>query len=266
MNEKRLVFTDVLRIVSMLFVVIIHVTSVGIREHVSGSYAWTANIILNSISRWAVPMFFMISGFFFLDAKKKIHAKDFYRKNVTKIIITIIIAGFFYSIIDQYLYGKLSYKSILFALYAIVSNKSGYHLWFLYTLLMLYIATPVLRVITENAEKELLRYALVCWILFTIIVGQINAVADEFYKFNHFLPYESLILTKFSGYYLLGGYLKKYPIVNQKIKCIVFILAAVSLFLMAGLEAVQTGRNVDNIRVETVNKAGKVFSVKETNK
>lgn len=38
------------------------------------------------------------------------------------------------------------------------------------------------------------------------------------------------------------------------------------LFLMAGLEAVQTNHNIDDIRVETKNKLGGVISTRNTDK
>jgi CBS-domain-containing membrane protein len=46
--------------------------------------------------------------------------------------------------LDQYLYSTLTLKSVFITLYGIVTGQSGYHLWFLYTLLMLYVAVPVL--------------------------------------------------------------------------------------------------------------------------
>ena len=41
--------------------------------------------------------------------------------------------------------------------------------------------------------------------------------------------------------------------------------AVTDLFLMAGLQVVQSGQDVENIRVETVNKLGKLISARNSN-
>ena len=177
MNDKRVGYFDILRIVSIFFVIVIHVTSVGLRLCETATPTWNVNWLLNSVSRWAVPVFFMVSGALFLDPRRELSIKKLYTKNISRIAICIIVWGFFYSLLDQYLYGTLSAKSILIAVYGIITGNTGYHLWFLYTLIMLYIATPLFRLITCHASKRRLEYALVVWIIFSLIAGQINSFA-----------------------------------------------------------------------------------------
>ena len=215
MDNKRLVWADLLRVVSVFFVIIIHVSSVGLREYGTGSADWVFSGVLNCVSRWAVPVFFMISGMFFLDPEKRFDFGSFLKKNVLRILICIVFWGLFYSFLDQYLYGTLSWRSIPIALFGILTSGTGYHLWFLYTLLILYLSTPVLRIFTEHASRRQIDLALVIWFLLAVAIPTINAFSKRLFDLSPVFPYEPIAVAGYGGYYLLGFRLKKYPLKNK---------------------------------------------------
>lgn len=177
LNQRKNYF-DLLRVISSFAVVVIHVTSAAMNTTEVSSQTYMANALLNSIMRWAVPVFFMISGALFLDPKREVTTKKLFTKIIPHFVICIIIWGGIYSILDQYLYGTLSVKSILIALYGIITGNTGYHLWFLYDILMLYIAVPIFRLITCNATKRQIEYALAVWFVVSIGVGHMNMIAE----------------------------------------------------------------------------------------
>lgn len=154
MEKRRLPYLDALRVLGAFFVVMVHVTSAGMHLCEPGTGAWRANTLINSLCHWAVPVFFMISGALFLDPRQEISVRKLYRKNLLRIVLCIGVWGFLYSLLDQYVYGTLSVKSIWIAAYGILTNQTGYHLWFLYTLGMLYIAVPLFRLLTAHATKR----------------------------------------------------------------------------------------------------------------
>lgn len=82
MNDKRVGYFDILRIVSIFFVIVIHVTSVGLRLCETATPTWNVNWLLNSVSRWAVPVFFMVSGALFLEPSREITLKKLYKKSI----------------------------------------------------------------------------------------------------------------------------------------------------------------------------------------
>lgn len=211
MGRNRVCYFDVLRVVSIFFVIVIHVTSAGMKLCAPVTAVWRVNWLVNSISRWAVPVFFMVSGALFLEPSRELTLKKLYKKNILRIVVCIIVWGFLYSLLDQYLYGTLSAKSALVAVYGIVTGNTGYHLWFLYTLLMLYIAVPLFRLITSNASKRQLEYALAMWGVFSLLIGQINCFASDMGLGTDFLPFSPFVITGYGGYFLLGYYLKSYP-------------------------------------------------------
>lgn len=233
MSKQRMCCFDLLRVISIFFVIVIHVTSVGMSAFDSMTGAWMANTLINSISRWSVPMFFMVSGALFLDPNKQLSIKKLYTKNILRIAICIVVWGFFYSMLDQYLYGSVSAKSILIAAYGIVTGNTGYHMWFLYTLVMLYVAVPLFRLIACHASKRQLEYALLVWIVFSFIVGQISSFAAEFGYNEIFSLYTPFVVTGYGGYFLLGHYLTAYPL-KDKAKRACYIMALLSLCIICG--------------------------------
>lgn len=228
MSRNRVCYFDVLRVVSIFFVIVIHVTSAGMKLCAPVSAVWRTNWLINSISRWAVPVFFMVSGALFLEPSKVLPIKKLYKKNILRLVNGIVIWGLLYSLLDQYLYETISVKSILVAIYGILTGNTGYHLWFLYTLLMLYVAAPLFRLITSNASKGQLEYALVMWGVCSLLIGQINYFAAEAGLGTDLLPFSPFVITGYGGYFLLGYYLKAYPL-HGNVKKAGYILAAVSV-------------------------------------
>lgn len=66
-NEKT--YLDLLRIISALAVIVIHLASDRLVFSTPNSFEWQSLNLLNSISRFCVPVFVMISGALFLEKK-----------------------------------------------------------------------------------------------------------------------------------------------------------------------------------------------------
>lgn len=250
LNQRKNYF-DLLRVISSFAVVVIHVTSAAMNTTEAGSQTYMANALLNSIMRWAVPVFFMISGALFLDPKREVTTKKLFTKTIPHIVICIIIWGGIYTILDQYLYSTLSVKSIFIALYGIVTGNTGYHLWFLYDMLMIYIAVPIFRLITCNATKRQLEYALAVWFVVSIGVGHINMIAEDIFGIASLLPYQAYVVSGYAGYFLLGYYLDAYSLTG-KMKVGSYMLSIMSVIAIVGgklVLAMKVGRNTASLEI-----------------
>lgn len=249
--NKRKSYFDLLRVISSFAVVVIHVTSAAMNTTEVGSQTYKANALLNSLMRWAVPVFFMISGALFLDPKREVTTKKLFTKTIPHIVICIIIWGGIYTILDQYLYSTLSAKSFLIALYGIITGNTGYHLWFLYDILMLYIAVPIFRLITCNATKRQLEYALTVWFVVSIGVGHINMIAEDMFGIVSLLPYQAYVVSGYAGFFLLGYYLDAYPLTG-KMKFGSYMLSIMSVIAIVGgklVLAMKVGRNTASLEI-----------------
>lgn len=233
MKGKRLVFPDILRIIAAVGVIIIHVTAIIISQHKVGSLEWNIANIFNSLFRWSVPVFFMISGMMFLNLKKEIGIQEFIKKYVVRIIICIVVWGYLYGILDTIVYnGQINIISFVIAFLNMLSGKAGYHLWFLYTLLIIYLFVPILKRMVENTERNILKYVLFVWEILGVGLNTINGILNCLPQ-NIFGEVACALpeLIVYIGYFVLGYYLNTYSISKkqEKILNVAFMLSIVAM-------------------------------------
>ncbi len=94
------------------------------------SFAWNTFNFYDSIVRWAVPSFVMISGALFL--QRDIPFKKFFSKYIFRIVTAFLFWSFVYAVAN---YAKN--KDIIKALGHFIMGH--YHLWFLFMITGLYI-------------------------------------------------------------------------------------------------------------------------------
>ena len=110
-----------------------------------------------------------------------------------------------------------------------------YHFWFLYMMICLYAVTPFLRKISQ--DRKLMEYFIALFLIFEFLT-----------LYGPMLPFiggtiESIITLSqfhfalgFTGYYILGYYLYRYPLRGRK-ETILYIMGA-SMFVFTGLATV----------------------------
>lgn len=207
--NKRIDYFDILRAVAIIGVVSIHASSGYIESSndnislVRGMY-----LIFNKLTRFCVPLFFMISGALFLDCKKDISIKTMYSKYIRRIVVAFVLFSFCYALVG-YFWGNGIEKG---SLHSAVSNfiVGHYHMWFLFAIAGLYILTPILRYITIDRKVT---------VYYLIIAGVVSSIAPAIMSFvpssmtqstNSILTDVSLALPRWSFYYVLGYALHAY--------------------------------------------------------
>lgn len=229
-------YFDYLRIVAIFCVIGIHVVSSMWSSLDVKSTSWQILNIFDSIFRFCVPVFVMISGALFLNKDKNISIKKIYSKNILRLLISLIFWGIFYAIFrNLILYNKNDSNLIKY----IINDffKSYGHLWFLTMLIGLYISIPILRKICE--DKKIEEYFLILSFIFTFIFPFILKIPGlSFYFQNSIFAFTVPIVSGYSGYFILGHYLNTYEIskTNEKIIyllgfiSVIFTIASTSLF------------------------------------
>jgi len=129
---------DVLRIVSILAVILIHTTTRTLEITHSNLIETQFTFFLNQISRFAVPLFFMISGFV-LELNYPFHSNPivYLRRRITRIFIPYLFWSAFY-IIFIYPQPLTNYFSVL------PDGSASYQLYFLPTLMVFYLLFPII--------------------------------------------------------------------------------------------------------------------------
>lgn len=195
-DDKHNTDTDILRIIAAFFVVMIH----------SSGLLTFSGIVYNSISRFSVPVFVMISGYYMLSHKVPIH--HLLQKSGKLFMLMIGWSAIYY--IYLLLVGGMSYTGIADLTRYLLTEPV--HLWYLYAAIALYLMTPIFYVFYSNANRQEYIYALVFLFLFgSVIKILLNSM---------WFPTLSVVIDKmkapytlgFVFLYLAGGYLRKYEL------------------------------------------------------
>lgn len=210
-KNNKIVYLEFLRVFASILVITIHVSATRITK--TEGLNWHIINFFDGLARFAVPIFFMITGVLFLDLKKEISIKKIYIKNIKKLVVIFIFWSTLYAIVG----GIESDSSIKQIIKNIIVGH--YHLWFIYALIGIYMMVPLLRKIVE--DKKTSEYFLILWFLVGIVIYTIG-------RFPQFKSAYSIFQSKFhiymvlgySGYVILGYYIHNYKFTTKMRKII----------------------------------------------
>ena len=199
MTTNRDYSLDRLKAIGAFAIVLLHSSADVVinSPNIHSSIWWTGNLF-DSMCRWGVPVFVMVSGALLLEQSAKTTIASFYRRRAGKILIPLIFWSTFYIIYDHF---DTHSKDIATIFSNIVHGTPYYHLWYLYMLLGLYFIIPLLgRVLAAISEKEQL---LLTCVIFAI--ASINTTLNILNDSNSPTFLSSFI--PFTGYLIAGYYL-----------------------------------------------------------
>ena len=225
MNPKS---ADLLRITALFLVILLHVAASAFGHFHD---AWEITTFYGSLSRVCIPLFFMLSGALLLNKTETI--KLFFMKRAGKIIVPTLFWSFAYLFYRKYVTGPIN-SSVDPA--QILKGPTYYHLWFMYAIITLYIATPLLRVFNLHATRELKWYVVTCWFLAYSVI--------PWFSWNSDINFEAGLgfIPKYAGFMLLGSLLSEYA---DRVRPVfsIFLFAAGSFltFVLTVWYSVETG-------------------------
>lgn len=233
-NGNKMIYIELLRILAAIAVIMIHVTAVLIRNNEVATLSWNISMVINSLTRWCIPLFFMISGCCFLNRERKFSVREIIKKYVLRLTVVLIIFGLFYYFFDLWIYNQtIDLKRILLAPFNVLSGHTGYHLWYLYDMILIYLMIPILQNFIQHAGKKLLEYAMIVFVVFELFVTYFNSLINyvpvlaDVLKINFEFP----DLIGYIGCFVGGYYISHYEI-SKRIKNLVYVLGVVGLLIM----------------------------------
>jgi surface polysaccharide O-acyltransferase-like enzyme len=208
---KRYYYLDYLRIYATVAVITIHVSAsiVTANPLETGKLRWFAGDFYETLARASVPIFVMISGALLLNDRRPIPNTQFLKKRTSKIVIPLLVWSIIY-----YLAGVYSHHYV-FSIYDFIvkfmTAKIIYHLWFMYTIVGLYLITPLLKILIQNTAKKDIEYFLGLWIFASVLLKFMMHLV------GFSLKIELFFVTNYVGYFVLGYYLIKYQLTKKHI-------------------------------------------------
>ncbi len=241
-NNSRLIYLDLLRVVSVVSMVMLHISGIGMREPV-GSYDWHICNIYDGITHFCVPVFVMISGAFLLDPAREYPIKKLYKVKILRIFTAFLFWSFFYAVITAF-----RSDGSFFTVFIKELLKGKFHLWFMFMIAGLYMLTPLLRKFTE--DKKMTEYFLILCGVFMFGLSNITLLSpwknvDEIASYIN-EKFNMDFVFGYTFYYVAGFYFRQYSL-PRKLKTALHILgplSAVAVPLFTYLYSAPTGKNV----------------------
>lgn len=204
MEKRRCIGIDLLRILSMLMVVILHIIGQGgILTNAIG----VNKVIIKGIQitcMVAVNIFAIISGWGLCE-------KEYKKERIIKIIKNVFIINLIILFILTILF-RVSILQFIIEFY--ISLSTTY--WYITDYIAVIFLTPYLNIFIKSMKKEELRNLLLVMYFMLSIIPTI--IAKDIFHTN-----QGYSLIWMIYLYLIGSYLKKYPIIIEKKKILIFI-------------------------------------------
>ena len=86
-TEERIRYLDVLRTAATLAVILLHLSATGYKTAPEGSAAQVICWCYNFLSRFAVPVFVMISGAIFLNPDRAVTLEKLLKRNIARLLL-----------------------------------------------------------------------------------------------------------------------------------------------------------------------------------
>lgn len=234
MNNKREIEFDVLRIIAAIGVITTHVGATQLYELDVNSSDFIWLIVIRAAITWHVPIFVMISGRFFLDLNKKKSLNELFGRTIKHLMIAFIIWSAIYT--SYHVAIAWNDGNNILAMYKefIIKFATGeYHLWYLFMIIGLYIASPIFLKIAE--DKRITEYYIVIFIVMKTLqtygtrIPIISVILNEIFPKMNFD-----IAFGYGGYFLLGYYLYTYGLPKKIEKMLLIATPVMIIFSCIG--------------------------------
>lgn len=217
--KKRKYSIDLLRVISMIGIIMIHVINQGgvLKNIDILSANYVIINILNTLVMCSVNLFAMISGYLYIKKNK------FNYKSIVNLILTV----FFYSVIITIIfYGfnlfnvrQEGIKRLVYSLFPAIAGRY----WYITCYVFLFFMIPYMNKFILNFEKDEFRnFIFVTFILFSAL--SMFGVFDFFRINSGYSPFWLIYC------YFVGAYIKLHPETTETKKLLVILI---SLILMA---------------------------------
>ncbi len=180
-----------LRVLACCAVVVLHVAAPYI--YVFGEispFGWHFANLLDSATRWCVPVFVMISGALNINPKNK-DAVAYLRRRMGRLLPVIVFWAAFYSLYSYFYYGSPAGWEALWG--NLLSGTPYFHLYFLFLIAGLYIFTPFIAEAVYDMPTPSVALLVGICLSFSVLAAFFGLKLNVF---SWFIPY--------IGYYILG--------------------------------------------------------------
>lgn len=230
-TTQREIAIDGIRLAATLMVILIHISGKGVAAGIAVQHWWASNFY-ESISRAAVPLFFMLTGALLLPREHSV-------SSIGKRIWRMVLPLFAWSLI--YLVWHHGYRAAQPGwILEIISKPVAGHLWYLYSLIPAYALLPVLSPFFLSAKPRMQWFVIAAWFAAGSMIPTIN------YLFRApLIGFDREFFYIYPGYMLLGAVLwwRK----GTRMQLLVGLVAMAGGIAATGIGTYLSSRNVPSL-------------------
>lgn len=168
--KHRICYLEKLRVLACISVVFFHIFTTARTDFSNHSINEDyISILIPALLHFTVPIFFMITGYLFLNKKTDFTYKEFFRRYILKYIIAILFFGYMFSLMEVIMDERIiNLNTFLISLKKTIIGDTWEHMWYLYTLIGVLLFIPLFNKLKE-AKEETINYMIIILFISSIL-------------------------------------------------------------------------------------------------
>lgn len=176
---ERKTYCDYLRLIATFAVVVLHVAASNWYSTDVNGLEWQSFNFYDSVVRWCVPIFVMISGSLFLS--REISIRKIYSKYILRMVIAFLTCSIFYALMIPKFFENGMLYGIKTHIGAMISGH--YHMWFVLMIIGIYMCIPFYKKII--ADSFIMKYFLILSFLIAFMIPWSIRLLNDYIVGNH---------------------------------------------------------------------------------
>ncbi|GAM72345.1 hypothetical protein JCM19236_3451 [Vibrio sp. JCM 19236] len=197
--RTRVKFFDLARCVAAVAVIAIHVLAPYRNQFGDIPFSeWFTAISVNSVSRWAVVVFILITGALMLSDKRPFDLKYYVRRRLGKVLVPFVIWSLFYAYFSGWTAHGFDGEHATEVLTQSLDKATYYHLGFFYYFIPLYFVIPFLQVFVRRYDDRALYALTALWLVTTcLFLFRIDGIwSGQMWLYSGLLPLGYILYQK----------------------------------------------------------------------
>ena len=163
LKKDRVQQVDLAKSIAICCVVLIHVASGPLLWEKPQTARWMQSLFWGSVSRFAVPLFFLCSGALMLDENRPLTARHIWTRSIPHMLAALFFWAAAYVIAPFVYHWNFDWHAIGKGLLDVLLWRYEQHLYFLHITVLVYAALPVMRGFLHRADEKTRFYAVFFW-------------------------------------------------------------------------------------------------------
>ena len=191
------------RAISCIAVVILHTFFACFSFVGKDTIQYRSAVLIRNLMFWSVPCFVMVTGALLLDPSRNISYTKVFGKYIPRMLAALVVFSALFLLVDiGFGFTSWSRDTVPEFFKSLLTGQGQWsHMWYLYTMIGLYLIMPVLHAFVRVSDRKALGALTLIFFIFLSVVPILSTVTDL--PFGIYIP----VITIYPLYLVLGRFL-----------------------------------------------------------